>query len=153
MANIQLLQGTEKIKDSYTKINTSLTNINNELTGHITGSTLWSGNAYQSGTVLNLSGNLNDFSYIVVQVDFYGYQNHIVYHKETANWYIKGINLPDDGLSTNLMQVEIRLSRTSNTSITIVHNHVWQWSGNVNNNATIASDNSNFYIRKIVGVI
>jgi len=29
MANIQLLQGTEKIKDSYTKINTSVTNLNN----------------------------------------------------------------------------------------------------------------------------
>lgn len=29
MANIQLLQGTEKIKDSYGKINTSVTNLNN----------------------------------------------------------------------------------------------------------------------------
>lgn len=29
MATIQLLQGTEKIKDSYTKINTSVTNLNN----------------------------------------------------------------------------------------------------------------------------
>jgi len=30
VANIQLLQGTEKIKDSYGKINTSLTNLNND---------------------------------------------------------------------------------------------------------------------------
>jgi len=117
------------------------------------GTTLWSGNAYQAGTILNLSGNLNDFSYIVVQVFFSGYENHVVYHKETANWYIKGINLPDNGSSASATQVEILLSRTSDTSITIAHNHVWQWSGNATDNATIESDNSNFYVRKIVGVV
>ena len=31
MANLELLQGIEKIKDSYTKINTSLTNLNNDI--------------------------------------------------------------------------------------------------------------------------
>jgi len=49
VANIQLLNGTEKIKDSYGKINTSMTNLNNakvEKTGDtMTGDLAFSGSA------------------------------------------------------------------------------------------------------------
>lgn len=54
MAQIELLQPTEKIKDSYGKINNSLTNLNNESTSHIAKKVTDSGGAHglviESGT-------------------------------------------------------------------------------------------------------
>jgi len=241
VAQIELLQPTEKIKDSYGKINTSLTNLNNEIDAHasnttkhvnllsenqytaaepvgsyplgvsvmrVTGSdfpapngngnvltvkgtsgtgfqifvstatdlgswirgsvggnwkqwepvvksgtTLWSGNAYQAGTILNLSGNLNDFSYLIVIVDLVGYETRLIYHKESSTYVIRGFNLIDDGVNPTLAQVEIRLSRTSDTSLTIDHNYRWRWTGKAADDATMFSNDSGFNIRKIIGVV
>jgi len=54
VAQIELLQPTEKIKDSYGKINNSLTNLNNESTSHIAKKVTDSGGAHglviESGT-------------------------------------------------------------------------------------------------------
>jgi len=117
------------------------------------GTTLWSGNAYQAGTILNLSGNLNDFSYLIVIVDLVGYETRLIYHKESSTYEIKGFNLVNDGVTPTLAQAEIGLSRTSDTSLTIDRNLRWRWTGNAADNATMFLNDSGFNIRKIIGVV
>jgi hypothetical protein len=117
------------------------------------GTTLWSGAAYEGGTVLNLSDNLNNYSYLILVLDFVGFESRIIYHKESSTYLLRGFNLVDDGVSTPLAQVEMRLSKTSDTSLMIDHNFRWRWSGNVTENATMTPNDSGFNIRKIIGVV
>lgn len=118
------------------------------------GKTLWSGSVHQSNTVLTLTDDINKYSYLVFVVSLTGYESRLAYHhKEQPSIFIKGLNLSDSGTSTNLYQVEMRFDKVSDTEYKLTHNIRWFWSGKAGEDATVSLDDSNFSVKKIIGVI
>ena len=102
---------------------------------------LWTGSVSAPGTVLNLSGNLEDFKRLVVGVS-YGGNRYEVWELEALFLDLKSINLGDAGNSTRLTVYEARLRRISNTQLELEHNVEWVWTGNSGANATISANGS-----------
>ena len=54
---------------------------------------LWSGKANEGGTSINLSENLNNYDYLLIDLDFSGPEQRILDYKNHKIYYIKELNI------------------------------------------------------------
>lgn len=104
---------------------------------------LFSGNVWQTGTIINLTDNKQNYSRLDFVVDFSGIETRTVYHKVHPTHALKSINLSDSGDSTVLVAFEMLLEQPSDTTFKIRHNFRWSWTGSSASNATINPTNNN----------
>ena len=104
---------------------------------------LFSGNVWQTGTIINLTDNKQNYSRLDFVVDFSGIETRTVYHKDNLTHALKSINLSDSGESTALVAFEMLLEQPSDTTFKIRHNFRWSWSGSSDSNATINPTSNN----------
>ena len=119
---------TSKSSKVYIKnINVSNAEVNIKLGDNLINDTnsknvLWSGEANVGGTSINLSENLNNYDYLLIDIDFSGPEQRILDYKNNTTNYIKGLNISNTLESTTSSIYELKLVKTNDTTLTLEHN-------------------------------
>ena len=115
--------------------------------------TLWSGKENTPGTVITLSDNITKYKYVDIYINMSG--NLLVQTFEVAtNYYdAKGFNISNNTTNIGLSVAEMRIDRTTETTLTLNASSwvLWDWSGKANEAATKANVGNSLYVYKIVG--
>lgn len=102
--------------------------------------------------IVNLSQPWSDFERLDIRISQSG-QEFRTWYPNLSNYIdLKTINLVNDATDTTLMAGELRLQQESSTSLKIVHNMYWGWTGNQANSAIKSVDStSGIRIYNIIG--
>lgn len=103
---------------------------------------LFYGNVSATNTIITLSETLANFERLDIRISMVGQEYRTWYLKQSNYVDLRAINIVNDETDTSLEVAELRLQQNTTTSLKIIHNLLWRWSGNQNANAQKFSDHA-----------
>lgn len=108
---------------------------------------LWTGNAFNGGTTITLNDNVENYDYLLFDINIAGHEQRTLDFVNRNINYIKGINFENAGATQVATLYEMKLTKQDSTTILIEFNNKM-----VLPDMTFGTDDVGFYITKVTGV-